>query len=504
MDNEKDIDFYLGEVYFASFRQRFFASLIDSLILGAITFLPFYIISGTSLKGMSLGYYVSIICFSFLYEVLQVYFFGMTIGKRSLKIKVVSLSGPSVSLIQSMLRSIFKYLSGHILYIGYLWMIRSELNQTWHDILANTIVVENETDDEVLAYLGNNPPEKNKWNKALKVMALVFTLIVFTYSSLDKLFNDIGDFGIEEIYSSEVTESFRHTKMSDVDNDGVQEIITLLKKEDSLEMNIYGWKENNIKLIEGFNLEETEMNIKKWDVADLDNDGIVELLLGYREDRTMKLDVYKRNNSKYSAIESMEYDDFEVLEDIDEKKHLAIYWKGNFETYSLINSKLVSNTSIKTDGIGGRFIKGDFDGDSIEDLYSMSRIYNERNYTTSINRIDYNDRLINLTPTGTIYLKPNLRLGYFKDRDPTNFMIEDINGDGRDDIVFEIEYSGNRKPWLNTFTLEDGKWVKIYSGGYMQSGEFGAQFLGKGDVNGDRIEELVMSGDAISAFLEER
>ena len=92
MDHEKDIDFYLGEVYFASFKQRFLASSIDSLVLGVIIFTSFYIISGTSLTGMSLSYFLFIICFVFLYEALQIYFFGMTIGKRILKIKVVSIS----------------------------------------------------------------------------------------------------------------------------------------------------------------------------------------------------------------------------------------------------------------------------------------------------------------------------------------------------------------------------------------------------------------------------
>ncbi len=505
MGKDKNLDIYLDGNYLASFWRRLLASLIDGLILLIVSLIIFYFKGGISLKNISLGYALFIISFSFLYELLQTYFFGMTIGKRILKIKVVSGLGCRIKLNQSIYRSIIKYLSARILFIGYLWMIRSELNQTWHDVLSNTLVIENDTEDEILACLGNNPIKISRRNRFFRTLALIFTLIIFSYSSLDIFANEIGDFGIEEITSFEVGESFLHTKLLDIDGDRTKEIITLSEKDYRLVMNIYDWEENDIKLIESFILEESEINIRKWHIADLDDDGIAEVVLSHKEKSGMKLKIYKKDNLNYNAIESIDYGygSFEVLEDVCGKKQLILYGKGSFDTYSLVDMKLVKNISQEIGRMDGRFIKADFDGDSYDELYCINDKYDGKKYKAFITRMDFDNGLINQTPVGSIYLKPILRLGYLKNRAPANFMIEDINGDGKDDIVFQTEYRYSDS-WLNTFTLDDGKWIKIYSGGYMQSGRFDMQFLGKGDINGDGIEELVVSGDIIGALMDEK
>jgi uncharacterized RDD family membrane protein YckC len=100
----------------AGFWRRFLAAFIDHLL--------------------SLG------VFWILYETILVsQWNGYTVGKKLMGIRVVSRKGGKVDWVLAFVRSVGKILSGMFFCLGYLWMLWDEDSQTWHDKLADTVVV---------------------------------------------------------------------------------------------------------------------------------------------------------------------------------------------------------------------------------------------------------------------------------------------------------------------------------------------------------------------------
>jgi uncharacterized RDD family membrane protein YckC len=67
---------------------------------------------------------------------------GQTLGKRALRIRVVDFeSGEQIDYRRALARTIGRYISGFVLFLGYLWMLWDRDKQTWHDKLASTTVV---------------------------------------------------------------------------------------------------------------------------------------------------------------------------------------------------------------------------------------------------------------------------------------------------------------------------------------------------------------------------
>lgn len=131
----------------AGFWRRFFAILLDLLLMVLITF-PVYmalLAAGVSREALDESVVADLVQV-LLPFVLHLFFwsvFGGTPGKLMLGLRVVDAdSGEFVS----PLRGIFRYL-GYIvsaipLYLGYFWMLWDPRCQTWHDKFANTIVVQ--------------------------------------------------------------------------------------------------------------------------------------------------------------------------------------------------------------------------------------------------------------------------------------------------------------------------------------------------------------------------
>ncbi len=112
---------------------RFIALVIDSLILGVITWFL------SNLGGTGYG-------LSFLAGLAYNWYFwtrqnGQTPGKQMMKIRVIKTDGGPISDSDAILRYIGYYISGFILALGYLWAIWDENHQGWHDKIANTYVV---------------------------------------------------------------------------------------------------------------------------------------------------------------------------------------------------------------------------------------------------------------------------------------------------------------------------------------------------------------------------
>lgn len=67
---------------------------------------------------------------------------GATIGKSLLGIKVICTETSEISYGKALVRTISSYLSAMFLYVGFLIAIIDKRNQTFHDKIAGTVVVE--------------------------------------------------------------------------------------------------------------------------------------------------------------------------------------------------------------------------------------------------------------------------------------------------------------------------------------------------------------------------
>jgi len=127
---------------YAGFWIRFVAVLIDGILIGLINWVIGLLLQNTLGDaaanialvisiGLSIGYYV-------VYQEKQ----GQTIGKKAMKIKVVTYDGKTPTMFTFFLREIIgKMISAVILLLGYLMVIWDKKKQGLHDKITNTYVV---------------------------------------------------------------------------------------------------------------------------------------------------------------------------------------------------------------------------------------------------------------------------------------------------------------------------------------------------------------------------
>jgi uncharacterized RDD family membrane protein YckC len=78
------------------------------------------------------------------YFVLMTYYYGGTLGKKLFKLKVCKATDEKLSLFTIIYReSIGRYLSGLILFIGYIMIGLDSKRRGLHDILSDTLVIYN-------------------------------------------------------------------------------------------------------------------------------------------------------------------------------------------------------------------------------------------------------------------------------------------------------------------------------------------------------------------------
>ena len=139
-----------SEVRYAGFWMRFLASLVDGIILMAITMPLIYFFYGDELlysdaliKGPA-DFIISYV-FPLVATVLFWKYKSATPGKMVLRIKIVDAkTGGSLSTGQSIGRYFAYIVSTIPLLLGYFWIIWDGKKQGWHDKLAGTVVVREE------------------------------------------------------------------------------------------------------------------------------------------------------------------------------------------------------------------------------------------------------------------------------------------------------------------------------------------------------------------------
>lgn len=160
----------IGMTEFAGFWQRFLAMIVDGVLYGLLALLlaapGLFLIrsayddcvrfgsdgdlicppgepAGTSLAGGSalIGIAAIIVIVIYIRALGKT---GQTWGRKLAGVKVVdATSGAPIGVGKAFGRQLFaNIISGQILYLGYLWMLWDNKNQTWHDKVVGSVVVE--------------------------------------------------------------------------------------------------------------------------------------------------------------------------------------------------------------------------------------------------------------------------------------------------------------------------------------------------------------------------
>ncbi len=151
------------EARLASVSRRWLAIIIDGLIVGGMTLLlvgasgafmtieTALISDDTTLISTAVSQFQNDVLrmnllVSALYNVAFMSMFnGQTLGKIMLKLRVIKKNGRRIGILDAIIRNVFGYTISGMFLLGYLWAMFDRDNQTWHDKLAGTLVVDERT-----------------------------------------------------------------------------------------------------------------------------------------------------------------------------------------------------------------------------------------------------------------------------------------------------------------------------------------------------------------------
>lgn len=124
----------------AEFDKRFLAFLLDGIILFGVTMLLGLLLPSGDRGGTLTSSVLNFVVFM-AYEVTLTAKDGATVGKRMMGLRIVSMTGETLSIGQAIVRHLGRIPSGMLLCIGYLMVTFRKDKRALHDLLAKTRVV---------------------------------------------------------------------------------------------------------------------------------------------------------------------------------------------------------------------------------------------------------------------------------------------------------------------------------------------------------------------------
>lgn len=132
---------------FGGFGARLVAYIVDIIIFSVIA--TILLVIGTLAAFASAGVGGVLIVFTLIGIASLAYFpyfwatSGSTPGMRMMGLQVVrDVDGGPISVGQAVLRLIGYWVSGAVLYLGYIWIFIDKRHRGWHDLIAGTVVVQ--------------------------------------------------------------------------------------------------------------------------------------------------------------------------------------------------------------------------------------------------------------------------------------------------------------------------------------------------------------------------
>ena len=148
MTNEELIEkFETENITLAPLQKRVLAYFVDEILV-SVLFALIYLdqlpenISTEETINIVNDLFMYIVLLKITYQTFFVWMYGATIGRIFLKIRVIStvdLENPTFFL--SLSRASFRIISESLFYLGFLWAALNPKRETWHDKVANTLVV---------------------------------------------------------------------------------------------------------------------------------------------------------------------------------------------------------------------------------------------------------------------------------------------------------------------------------------------------------------------------
>ncbi|RXJ93432.1 RDD family protein [Malaciobacter molluscorum] len=137
------------DLQLASIRSRVLAFIVDDLLITILVFIIF----GDTIKAagdditlainiISTQFVVPLLIIKFTYQAFFIWYYGATVGKIMLKIRVIDYNNfGRVSLEGAIFRSIGRIFSEMFFYIGFILGFFDQARQTFHDKIGRTLVV---------------------------------------------------------------------------------------------------------------------------------------------------------------------------------------------------------------------------------------------------------------------------------------------------------------------------------------------------------------------------
>ena len=120
----------------AGFGIRFVGFLIDGIVLSLASLV--FLLSG----NLTLFYVLSTALTFLYFGYLEGSPSGQTIGKRAVGIRVIAFpDGGPIGFNRGLVRTVGRYVSQAVCFLGYFWMLWDREKQTWCDKLAESVVV---------------------------------------------------------------------------------------------------------------------------------------------------------------------------------------------------------------------------------------------------------------------------------------------------------------------------------------------------------------------------
>ncbi len=131
---------FLQPLPYAGFMRRFAALMIDCLLIVAGSTFVFMLKINPDYANplLGIGFYI--------YMIATTHNLGASLGKSIMKIRVQDVeTGANLTIGRAILReTVGKWLSNAALSLGFFWMLWDKNKQTWHDKLANSLVIKNQ------------------------------------------------------------------------------------------------------------------------------------------------------------------------------------------------------------------------------------------------------------------------------------------------------------------------------------------------------------------------
>ncbi len=117
------------------------ALLVFSLQFAVTLFLVLPFNQGHAVSSGHPLYQLLLLLIAYVYFGWQWTHGGQTLGMRAWRVRVVGVEAETLTWRQASLRFLLALVSSACLFLGFLWALYSENQQTWHDRLSNTYLI---------------------------------------------------------------------------------------------------------------------------------------------------------------------------------------------------------------------------------------------------------------------------------------------------------------------------------------------------------------------------